>query len=62
MIFNYGINQKEGKKLIHKNGKIDVPHITWEDDHWEDEHKIIRDAIQKKHPGWAITGYAPAKV
>ena len=61
MIINYGINKKEGKRIIHRNGQLSLPEITWEADKWKVEHPIICKAIRDKHPDWDITGYALVK-
>ena len=56
MLINYGINQKQGKHLVHQNHKIELSNVT--DETWEANFSLIRNEIQKLHPGWAITGWA----
>ena len=58
MLFNYGVNRKNEKKRIeHRNGRIDFPHLTEET--WGDNLCFIRSVIETINPGWQITGYCP---
>ena len=61
MKINYGINRRvpdaKRKKLEHQNHTMEMGggNAEWED---LDFHQKIREAIFRKHPGWALTGYA----
>lgn len=47
MQINYGINQKQGRNLVHLNGKIEIPNITWDENNWQEEHKVIIKVLKK---------------
>ena len=49
------------RKTISKNDVIELP-ITleqFESDIFNTVHKMIKDAIYAKHPGWYLMGYCP---
>jgi len=50
---NYGINRKEKKGVIHRQGTMKIEG-DWENG---ETHKMIRAKIISDHPGWNITGY-----
>lgn len=58
---NYGINRRvpvrDSSYIAHANGKMAIVG-QWEDD---STHDKIRSIIKRRHPGWAITGWAKAK-
>jgi len=63
MLINYGINKASRKPhqrtQIHcETHKIDILEVT--DDNYDTSFTLIRETIQKKHPGWNVSGWAPS--
>lgn len=54
---NYGINRKEGKRIVHRNGTMRIKGVWGE----EETSKKIRAIIYRRHPGWLVTGWAYVK-
>lgn len=63
---NYGINRKgKGGRLERDSGSIELPDVPanlfeLDRDQFDIYHMRITRLIKERHPGWLITGYAPA--
>lgn len=51
---NYGINRRVGRRIVHQNGKLCVKGEMSDGT----THAKVLAAVQRRHPGWNLTGYA----